>query len=100
MDEFKIKIYPSAERDFKNIIDYLNTLSKDTALKYYDTIIEKISSLENFPNRCPYVRDTFLKAKGYRYLTVKNYYIFYRIVGDTVYVYRIIYDKQDYLSLL
>ena len=41
MEVYKIKIYPAAKQDLIDIIDYLNTLSADMALRYYD---------EPFPN--------------------------------------------------
>lgn len=65
------------------IIDYLNTLSKQAALKYYDMLIEQIASLSVMPERCPRPRDLALAAKGYRCLIVKDYLVFYMVVGDT-----------------
>ena len=34
MDVYKIKIYPTAKQDLREIIDYLNTLSQQAALRY------------------------------------------------------------------
>ena len=42
MDVYKVKIYPTAKQDLREIIDYLNTLSEQAALRYYDLLIEKI----------------------------------------------------------
>ena len=66
MEIYKIKIYPTAQQDFLDVIDYLNTLSPDTALRYYDLLTEKIASLAQSPERCPHPRDLALTAKGYR----------------------------------
>ena len=73
MDVYKVKIYPTAKQDLREIIDYLNTLSEQAALRYYDLLIEKIGSLSQMPLRCPKPRDIALAAKGYRYLIVENY---------------------------
>lgn len=100
MDKYKIKIYATAKRDLQDIVDYLNTLQSDAAIKYYDFIIEKIGSLELMAERCPYVRNTVLKAKGYRYLIVKQYLVFYVIKGNTVQIRRILYGKRNYETLL
>ena len=47
---YKIKIYPTAQQDFRDIIDYLNTLSPDTALRYYDLLTERLPAWRNLPN--------------------------------------------------
>ena len=76
MDVYKIKIYPTAKKDLQEIIDYLNTLSQQAALRYYDLLIAEIESLSQMPFRCPKPRDIALAAKGYRYLIVESYLVF------------------------
>ena len=100
METYKIKIFPTARQDLEEVIGYLNTLSPDTALKYYDLLVEEIARLSNMPERCPKPKDLALAAKGYRYLIVKNYLVFYVVVGDTVQIRRILYARRDYRSLL
>ena len=100
MEHYNVKIYPSAEQDLRSIIDYLNTLSPSTALRYYDLLIEEIESLSQMPHRCPRPKDLALAAKGYRILRVKNYLVFYVVSSDTVQVRRILYGRRDYSSLL
>ena len=84
----------------KLAIDYLNTLSQEAALKYYDLLTEEILSLREMPERCPRPRDLALAAKGYRYLIVGNYLVFYVVSGDTVQIRRILYGRRDYKLLL
>ena len=100
METYKIKIFPTAKQDLEEVIGYLNTLSPDTALKYYDLLVEEITSLSKMPERCPKPKDLALAAKGYRYLIVKNYLVFYVVLGDTVQIRRILYARRDYRSLL
>ena len=100
MDGYKVKIYPAAKRDFMDVVNYLNTLSADAALRYYDLLIEKIGSLSQMPERCPYVRNNPLKAKGYRCLAVESYLVFYVVKEDTVQIRRILYGKRNYEWLL
>ncbi|MCL5058900.1 MAG: type II toxin-antitoxin system RelE/ParE family toxin [Actinobacteria bacterium] len=100
MGKYKIRIYSDAKRDLKDIISYLNTLSPQAAIKYYDLIVEKISDLSEMPERCSFVRDVVLKAKGYRYLIIENYLVFFVVKADTVQIRRIIYDKRNYEWLL
>lgn len=100
METYKVKIYPAAKQDLLDIVDYLNTLSPDTALRYYDLLTEEIASLSQMPKRCPHPKDLALTAKGYRCLAVKNYLIFYIVAGDAVQIRRILYGRRDYKSLL
>ena len=95
MERYKVKIYPSAQQDLRDIVDYLNTLSPSAALRYYDKLTEEIASLSTMPERCPRLRDLALAAKGYRYLIVENYLIFYVVSGGTVQIRRILYGRRD-----
>lgn len=100
MEKYKVKIYPAAKQDLLDIVDYLNTLSQDTALRYYDLLIDEIAGLSDMPERCPRPKDLALAAKGYRCLLVKNYLVFYVVDRDTVQIRRILYGRRDYSSLL
>ena len=100
MEQYKIKIFPTAQRDLKNIVDYLNTLSSEAAVQCYDFIVEKISTLRALPERCALARDTQLRLRGYRLLHVKNYIVFFVVNGNTVEIRRILYAKRQYEELL
>lgn len=100
MGKYKIKIYAYAKTDLKDIVSYLNTLSPQAASRYYDLLVEKIGSLCEMPERCPFVQDVALKAKGYRYLIVENYLVFFVIKSDTVQIRRIVYGRRNYEWLL
>lgn len=97
---YKVKIYPAAEQDFIDIIDYLNTLSPQAALRYFDLLTEEIASLSTMPERYLHPKDLALTAKGYRYLVVEDYLVFYMVVGDTVQIHRILYGRRNYQALL
>lgn len=100
METDKIRIFPTARQDMEDVIAYLNTLSPDAALCYYDLLVDEIASLAKMPERCHRPKDLALAAKGYRYLIVKNYLVFYVVVGDTVQIRRILYVRRDYQLLL
>ena len=90
--DYKVKIYPAAKQDLLGIIDYLNTLSHEAALRYYDLLTGEIVSLRP--------RDLALSARGFRYLIIEKYLVFYKITGDTVQIHRILYGKRNYQALL
>ena len=100
MEQYDVKIFPTAQSDLKDIVDYLNTLSSEAALRYYDLIVEKIGTLQVMPERCPLARDAQLRLRGYRLLFVKNYIAFFVVNGNTVEVRRILYAKRQYADLL
>jgi len=100
MDGYKVIIFPAAKRDFMDIINYLNTLSADAALRYFDLLSDKIGSLAQMPERCPHLRNNPLKAKGYRCLVVESYLVLYVMKGGTVQIRRILYGKRNYEWLL
>ena len=67
MEQYDVRIFPTAQQDLMDVIDYLNTLSKEAALNFYDRLVSEIASLSTMPERCPRPRDLALAAKGYRF---------------------------------
>ena len=77
-----------------------NLAYQESALANYDLLVEKIAGLAQMPERCPQLNDLALRAKGYRYLLVKNYLVFFVVAGDTVQIRRVLYARRDYRALL
>ena len=50
--------------------------------------------------RYPLVGPLPFTSDIYRFKTVGNYLVFFRVVDDTVYVDRILYKRRDFSSLL
>ena len=97
---YKVKLYPEAEQDLVDIVNDLKTLSEEAARCYYKMLLEQIACLSSTPERCARPRDLVLAVKGYRYLIVKKYLVFFIVVGDTVQIHRILYGRSDYRSIL
>ncbi len=100
MGKYKVRLSPEARQDLLDIADYVNTLSPEAAIRYYDEIIREILSLDEMPARYPRPHDLALAVKGYRYLVVRDYLVFYVISQDRVLVRRILYGKRNYTDLL
>lgn len=100
MKKYKIKIYPAAQNDLAEIVDYLATLSEQAALHYYDLITEKIKALATMPERYPLAKDAQLRLRGYRTLPVKSYIVFYTVNANSVELRRILYGRRQYQGLL
>ena len=100
MEKYEVKIFSTAKQDLLEIIDYLNTLSPETALRYYDKLTEEIGGLSHMPERCPLSLIHISEPTRRRYLIVENYLVFYTISGQTVQIQRILYGRRNYQNIL
>ena len=99
MEEYKVKISPAAQNDFYDIIEHLETLPPEEAVQYFDMFMEKAELLEKTPESCPLARDTQLRLRGYRMLSIDNYIVFYVVTGKLVGVRRILHARRQYERL-
>ncbi|MBD5138761.1 MAG: type II toxin-antitoxin system RelE/ParE family toxin [Ruminococcus sp.] len=101
---YEINITETARADLHNAVLYIaNTLNnKAAAIRLLDTAEKEISSLADFPERNPLVRDDLLAANGIRVQNVKKYLAFYAVRNETnsVTVLRIIHSRRDWISIL
>ena len=101
---YEINITETAQADLHNAALYIaNTLNnKAAAIRLLDTAEKEMSSLVDFPERNPLVRDDLLAANGIRVQTVKKYLSFYAVRNETnsVAVLRIIHSRRDWISIL
>ena len=100
MEIYRVIITPLAQEDIISIAKYLCGFSIEIALRYYDLIDEAITSLETMPYRCSLVQSEKLRKKGYRWLSVRNYTVFFRITKKVVRVERILHSLQEYDAIL
>jgi len=100
MDDYQIEILPIAQKDMHEMVAYLNNFNSNTALSMYDEIITSIFSLKKFPNKQPQADIPILKAKGYRYLRVKRYLVFFVVADKKVQIRRVLHEKRNYKSIL
>ncbi len=100
MTKYKVLIFPTAKRDLREIIDYINEQSFMEGTKLYDEIVERVASLAELPFRYPLLKNPVLREKGYRALVVHSYLVFYVVKDDEVQVRRILHGKRQYEFLL
>ena len=101
MHKFDILITKRAKQDLKSIVSYIAVTLKEpsVAQNILNQLTESISSLSELPNRCPPLT-TLLAKDEIRHLSVKNYYIFYRVVGQQVRILRILNHRQSWNKLI
>ena len=93
---YKLRILPLFEDDL-NEVDYIsihlqNPIAAENFVDAVETAIyERLSCAEAFE---PY---SSAKERSYHYyrIPVKNYTIFYVVIGDTMEIRRIIYSRRD-----
>ena len=102
MQEYNVVFSETAEKDLDDVVEYLSNFSASIARRYYDEIMVKALSLAFMPQRCPFVQDTALREKGYRWLFVRNYTVFFVIdeASSIVDIRAIMYSSREYTALL
>lgn len=98
----KIKYTPAAVDDMDEIFSYISQDNIDAAGNMLNKLNVTILSLADFPNKGSVLsEDEFsLIQRGYRFIVVNPYLIFYRIMNDTVVIHRILHGRRDYLREL
>jgi toxin ParE1/3/4 len=67
---------------------------------HYEELIKTYDKLQDNPFRRPLVQNKYLAAKGIRSINVKNYVLFYKINENTVFLYRFLYCRRDWINIL
>lgn len=102
--KYYLHITQIAERDFSQAADYIEFVLKNPQAA--DNLLaeaeKKINSLLLFPKECPLVEDQLLAFWGIRFITVKNYLVFYVVSEEKsqVTVIRFLYAKSDWHTIL
>lgn len=92
---YKIKVYPSVQKDIKTISEYMKEYNAD---KIIDKIYKDINNLQIMPRihkTLIYFKD---KEGEYRRMISGKYSIIYKMVQNEVIILRIFNQKQNYLN--
>lgn len=97
--KMKIVYTFQAQQDLKNIYEYIaySLLVPDTARGMYQKLIQSAHSLESMPKRNPLYKEEPWHSQGLRFVTVKNYLLFYTVNDETgtVSIARILYGGMN-----
>lgn len=97
---YEIKYLQQASTDLDEIYFYISQDSPQNATKMLNEIVDKIEMLGEFPLIGSRVDDKLTTKGEYRMVIARPYLIFYRVIGDTVYIYRVLHGKRYYNALL
>jgi len=97
--QYDVEFLQEAMNDLEELVLYLYGESPSAALSVHDAIIERAEDLKLFPKRGKPVPDKKMSAAGYRMLGVKSHIMFYRVIGQMVYIYRVLHTATNYPML-
>ena len=99
---YKLSFLPLFEKDLDEITDYIanHLQNPDAALRLIDDIEIAINKRLEIPlTFAPYPSSKNRPHPYYR-INVRNFSVFYIVIGDTMEVRRVLYAKRDLDSLL
>ncbi len=92
--KYRVDIARKAEQDLREIWEHIAEQNPRTAELFAEALHEHAKSLEQFPERCPLIRENPFLDKSYRHCIYKKYRIIFCIEGNTVYVTRVIHGAR------
>ncbi|MBU7006032.1 type II toxin-antitoxin system RelE/ParE family toxin [Phosphitispora fastidiosa] len=98
----RVKYAPAAVDDMDEIFSYISKDNAAAAESLLDKLNDDIGNLAEFPNMGSVLsEDEFtLVNRGYRFIVIHPYLVFYRIIKNTVIIHRILHSRRDYIREL
>jgi toxin ParE1/3/4 len=101
MQKFKVEILALALLDIEKIADYhLQMVGPKSAQRITDKLLDTIVNLEDYPLCGGVHPDEFLQKQGFRKLICGEYVCVYKLISDTICVYRVVHGSTEYPKLL
>ncbi len=95
---FALRFNPRAAADIEEIHDFLAAYSSAAADQTLDLIQQAISGLREFPRRYAVAPESEKASIELRHLIVGNYRVIYSILGNVVFVYRVVHATRRTLN--
>lgn len=98
----KVKYTPAAVDDIDEIFSYISNENVSAAENLLISLDTKIGQLADFPNLGSVLSEEkyTIVERGYRFIVVHPYLVFYRIIDDSIIIHRILHGRRDYLREL
>lgn len=93
---------PEARFDLDSIWDYIasDLENVSAAQETVERILDSTQRLTSFPQMGAPLSSVAEVETDYRFIVCGSYLAFYRVVGDHIYIDRILYGARDYLRIL
>jgi len=102
MSKYGIRYTETAVEDLDLIFDYIFADNRNAALKMLEQLktgIERLADIPLLGIVLP-TNDLSLVKRGYRYLVIDPYIVFYRISEQEIWIGRVLHSRQDWLNTL
>lgn len=96
----RVRILRRAQADIAELDRYLALEAPHRREQIVERILVAIERLAALPRIGPEPRDDRLRALGFRYLSVGDHIVFYKLAGRDVRVYRVLHGRREYSRLL
>ncbi|KIL39818.1 translation repressor RelE [Gordoniibacillus kamchatkensis] len=98
----KVKYTPAAVDDIDEIFSYISQDNVSAAENLLEKLDSQMASLADFPHIGSVLSDEdyTLVQRGYRFIVVHPYLVFYRVIENDVIIHRILHGRRDYLREL
>ena len=102
MQRNKVIYTPVAVDDMDEIFSYIAQDNISVAENMLEKLDAQISKLETFLEMGSKLSDEDYKLaqRGYRFIVVHPYMVFYQKINQTIIIYRILHGRRDYLREL
>lgn len=102
MSRFQLRLAPSADEDLDRIESYITEelSNPDAAKKVVREIMDEYEKLADFPNMGVDITPMIGIVTGFRMLVCGHYNVFYKEDGEYVSIYRVLYYRRDFISVL
>ena len=101
---YSLNITYIAEEDILSTVRYIANVLKNpiAANTLLDEIEKHEKILEDTPGIYPFVHDEYLAGKGLKYVSIKNFLLFYTIdeKNKIVNIIRFLYGRRDWKNIL
>ncbi len=101
---YKIIVTEPAQKDLRDAVSYISNELKNnqSAVNLIDLVEKTVNSLTDMPKRYAVADDEILAREGFRFITIKNYLLFYivRKETETVVIERFLYARRDWMNIL
>jgi len=101
MPEYNIEFLAPAWRELDEISQlHFSLVGAKSAERITSKILDMIERLRTTPYMGMAVDEPLIRHENYRRLVCERYLCFYKVIGNTVYIYHIIDGRRDYPRLL
>jgi len=102
MSSLKLRLTPAADDDLTKIEKYISEelSNPESAKKVVRDIVEEYEKLVEFPAMGSDISPVLGIVTGFKRLVCGHYNIFYKVDSEHISIYRILYYRREYISVL